>query len=118
MATSVLNAVARVYGNMALKPTILTSDGTVVGTTDQTNNAIAIQNALNALDGRCTNVDDANRRFIVSVTDDMHNLVAAIQNQLPNGTTAVIQIVDRLLNRTITIAITGGHAEIISIQVH
>lgn len=49
--------------------------------------------------------------------------IITIQNQLPNGADLVIQIADRLWNRTITIgAHTAGtanaHAEIASINQH
>lgn len=119
MATSALNMIERAYIAPALNPTIHTSTGVDGAGTNQQANATAIQNALNALDGRC-NV--GNERFIVSVTDYMGDLqIIAIQNQLPTGTDLVIQIADRLWNRMITIGarIAGtahAHAEIISIN--
>lgn len=116
MSTSALNAIARVYKAPFLNPAIPTSTGVGGAGTNQQANATAIQNALNALDGRC-NV--GNERFIVSVTDHIDDpQVITIKPQLPTDTDLVIQIADRLWNRKITIgARTAGkaHAEIISI---
>lgn len=115
MATSALNTIARAYIAPALNPTIHTSTGVDGAGTNQQANATAIQNALNALDGRC---NAGNERFIVSVTDNMLNpQVVAIQNQVPNRVNALIEIVDKLWNRRIIIGIwASGHAEIIIIQ--
>lgn len=120
MSTSALNAIARVYNAPSLNPTIPTSTGIGVAGTDQQANATAIQNALNALDGRCA---AGNERFIVNVTDNMDApQVTAIRDQLPDGTNLVIQIADRLWNRTITIGahtagVENAHAEITSIAI-
>jgi hypothetical protein len=116
MAQSNLGAyAAAAYQAPGLNPIIQTSQGAPLGGTNQQANATALQNALNALDGRC-NV--GNERFIVNVTDDMAAIGA---NGLPNNTDVVIQIADRLWNRTITIGartagIANAHAEIASIN--
>jgi hypothetical protein len=110
---------AGAYLAPGLNPTIQTSQGAPHGGTNQQAHATEIQDAFNALDGRC---NAGNERFIVSVTDHMTDpQIAAIQNNLPNNTNMVIQIADRLWNRTITIgARTAGtanaHAEIANIN--
>lgn len=91
------------YQNPVLVPVIQTSP-------NQQANATTIQDALNALDGRC-NV--GNERFIVSVTDDLNAIRS--QANLPNGINIIIEIADKLWNRTIKVGIwTDKHAEIVS----
>lgn len=101
------------YQTPLLVPVIQTSQGIPHDNgTNQQANATAIQNALNALDGRC---NAGNERFIVNVTDDPG--VIAAQVNLPNGINIVIEIADKLWNRRIKVGIwTDRHAEIVSIN--
>ncbi|MCR5225325.1 MAG: hypothetical protein K6C34_04545 [Alphaproteobacteria bacterium] len=84
----------------------------IQNTPTQQANATDIQNALNALDGRCP---VGNERFIVQVTDDRE--VITTQVNFPNEIDVLIEIADKLWNRTIKVGIwTNRHAEIVNIQ--
>ncbi|MDR1236602.1 MAG: hypothetical protein LBJ96_06400 [Holosporaceae bacterium] len=102
------------YRDSALVPAI--------GNTVTTGETARIENALNALDGRC---EGGEKRFIVHINNNAGDIAQLAQSiQLPKiktssgiiSTDTVIQIADRLWNRTITIGVAGDHAEIASIQ--
>ena len=98
------------FGRSALgiRDTVLPQDfsPTIQSSPNQGANAMKMQDALNGIDGRCSNTD-LSRRFIVNIQSNPRNA----------GINTIIEVTDRLWKRRITLGVWANrHAEIIAIQ--